>query len=145
MDIDTTTLGPVEIDENRIIAFIAPMPGMEAGGTKFALLDFNPANPVKLLQSVEVPSVCFLVGDPGVLVPDYKVELAAETAKDLGIGDLSDAAVMIVLTVLGDEEGNTTANLKAPIVVNRRNFKAAQVILPGQTYPLRRPVGVKKA
>jgi flagellar assembly factor FliW len=33
-----------------------------------------------------------------------------------------------------------TANLRAPIVVNRRGRLARQIILAGEQYPLRRPL-----
>lgn len=144
MEINTNTLGPVEIDESRIITFLAPLPGMDTGGLRYALLDLNPQSPVKLLQSVETPHVCLLVGDPAALVTDYVVELPKNVYEDLGLDGKESTAILIVLTVLGDEKGSTTANLKAPIVINRKTFKAAQVVLSGSSYSMREPVALKK-
>lgn len=144
MEIVTNTLGPIEIDESRIINFTRPMAGVEAGGTKYALLDLNPTSPVKLLQSVEAPHICFLAGDPGVLVPDYVVNPTPADLAELSIEDENDAAVLVLLTVLGDASGNTTANLKAPIVVNRKTFKASQVLLGGAEYSVRAPVAIAR-
>lgn len=144
MEINTNTLGPVEIDESRIITFLSPLPGMDSGGLRYALLDLNPQSPVKLLQSVESPHTCLLVGDPAALVSNYVVDLPKETSDQLELNGMNSAAVLIVLTVLGDEKGSTTANLKAPIVVNRKTFKAAQVVISGSSYSMREPVALKK-
>ena len=144
MEISTNTLGPVEIDESRIINFTKPMPGMDTGGSRYALLDLNPESPVKLLQSVLDPNICLIVGDPGALVPNYVVDLPKDVSLELELNGLGSAAVLVVLTILGDEAGNTTANLKAPIVVNRKTFKAAQVILSGTNYSMREPIALKR-
>lgn len=147
MEINTGTLGPIEIDENRIISLTKPLEGVDMGGVRYALLDLNPTSPVKLLQSVENPHICFLVGDPGKLLDNYVVALSLEelNAMDLGLDSLEEAAVLVVLTVLGGENGATTANLKAPIIVNRKSLRACQAILTDPAYPIRHPVVFAKA
>jgi len=144
MEINTNTLGPIEIDESRIITFVKPLSGVEMGGSRYALLDLNPQSPVKLLQSVEDAHICFLVGDPAILAPGYVVDTAPGDLTNLALAEESEAAVLVLLTVLGDANGMTTANLKAPIIVNRFTLKAEQLILNGDKYPLRKPVVLQK-
>lgn len=144
MEINTRTLGPIEIDEKLIINFVKPIGGVENGGSRYALLDMNPDSPVKLLQSVDDAHICFLVGDPAALVNDYVITPPAEELKDLSLEDEADAAVLVILTIMGDAAGMTTANLKAPIVVNRKSMKARQVVLGGTEFSMRYPLVLKK-
>jgi len=51
----------------------------------------------------------------------------------------ADALVLVLLTMGGDDAA-TTANLLAPVVVNARTRKAAQVILSGSDWPVRAAV-----
>lgn len=144
MEINTGTLGPIEIDEKRILNFLAPLPGVPQGGTRYALLDMNPQSQVKLLQSVEDAHICFLVGDPAKLAPNYVVDLSDEELSSLGLTAGEEAAVLVILTAFGEATGLTTANLKAPVVINRKTFTANQVILHSQDYSTKTPVAAKK-
>lgn len=144
MEITTNTLGPIEIDEKRILDFVAPLPGVEQGGTRYALLDLNPQSQVKLLQSVGDANICFLVGDPAKLATDYVVDLNDEELSGLGLKAGGEAAVLVILTAFGDASGMTTANLKAPVVINRNTFAASQVILHRQDYSTKTPVAIKR-
>lgn len=144
MEINTSTLGPIEIDEKRILNFVAPLPGVEQGGTRYALLDLNPQSQVKLLQSIEDAHICFLVGDPAKLAPNYVVDVGDEELSGLGLKAGGEAAVLVILTAFGDSSGMTTANLKAPVVINRKTFAASQVILHKQEYSTKTPVAIKK-
>lgn len=143
MEINTSTLGPIEIDESRIISLVSPLPGIEQGGTKYALLDLNPQSQFKLLQSVGDAHVCFLVGDPAKLMPGYTVSVTDGELNALGLTKGDEAAVLVILTASGDT-GATTANMKAPIVINRKTFAASQIILQSPDYSTKTPVTLKK-
>jgi flagellar assembly factor FliW len=144
VEIDTSTLGPIEIDETRIINFVEPMPGLESAGVQYALIDINPDSPVKLLQSLGDAHVCFLVADPNQLAPGYVVEASDEDVAGLELKSEDDSSVLVILTVLDGENGSTTANLKAPIVINRATFKARQVVLRNSTFSMKTPVAATK-
>jgi flagellar assembly factor FliW len=92
------------------------------------------------LRSVEQPDTRFLVGMPGAFFPDYQVELDDETCADLGLVDQGDALVLVIMSAPPEIEP-VTANLLAPIVINKSTRTAAQVILNGSAYPVRANVG----
>lgn len=138
MRIETRTLGPIEIDDDRILKFVAPMLGME-GVIRCALLDLNPESPVKLLQVTDDPDRCFLVADPGLLFPDYRVSVTQELASELGLEDPAEAAVLVILNLKAPSR--LTANLLGPIVVNAQTFLAKQIVLQGSGYQVDEPVG----
>lgn len=106
-------------------------------------LDANPS-PFGLLRSEEVAGLELVVAAPAALVEDYVVELSDEHIRDLELSDARDAVVMVVLT-LAAPPGVPTANLLAPVVINRRNGRAAQVVLHDSGYAVAVPLTLPTA
>lgn len=97
-----------------------------------------------LLRSVEDEALRFVVVPPSPWFPDYTPELPSDAAEELALDDADDALVLLVVnTGPGGEEGGATANLMAPVVVNRRTRHAAQVVLGESPYSLREPFGTR--
>jgi flagellar assembly factor FliW len=87
----------------------------------------------------------FVVAAPGLLWPEYVVEVDDDTVNVLELDDVSQAAALVVVSV-ADRLEDCTANLFAPIVLNISRRLAAQVVpvrseseLP---WPLRAPLPV---
>jgi flagellar assembly factor FliW len=135
---------PVAEAELPEIRFVRPVPGFP-GLTRFVLVrlgdetDDDDSAVLYELRSVERPEVCFMVAVPAAFFPDYDVELDAHACDDLGLSDAGDALVLVVLTI-GSDPSATTANLLAPVVVNARTRRAAQVILSGSDWSVRAAV-----
>jgi flagellar assembly factor FliW len=71
--------------------------------------------------------VRLIVAAPGLLWPDYTVEIDDATEALLQLEEASDAAALVVVT-LGDSIENSTANLFAPLVFNVRKRLARQIV-----------------
>jgi flagellar assembly factor FliW len=142
VEINTNTLGPIEIDENRVVEMVEPIAGVETFGNRYALIDINPDSPAKLFQSVENPHICFLVGDPSVVVENYVVNLAPDKIADMDIGSEDEVAVLVIMNALVGGQ-SITANLKAPIIINRTNLKGKQVIMQDSAYSTRQVLNIK--
>ena len=82
----------------------------------------------------------FVVAAAGVFFPGYQPVLDDATAGRLGLEDADDALVLTIVTV-GADVSAAHANLLAPVVVNTRTGVAEQVVLSGQDFPLRAPLG----
>ncbi len=85
----------------------------------------------------------FVVAAPGLLWPDYSVEVDDDTVALLELAAPEDAAALVVVSVAERLE-DCTANLYAPIVLNVRHGVAAQVV-PRRAehetgWPLRAPL-----
>ena len=141
MIIQTRAFGKVEIDDGRVMKFIGPMLGFD-GADQYVLMDLNPDSPLKVLQLAGNPDVCFLVTDPALFFPDYKVNLTAAQVADLGLDDPAQAAVMVVITV-SDGGRRLTANLLGPVVVNTKTFVGKQVVLSGTGYKVDEPLPIE--
>jgi flagellar assembly factor FliW len=142
VEIQTRVFGTIEIDGNRVVTLTEPMAGFPEL-RRFAVLDPDPENPFKWLQSVDRAEVCFLIADPQAFFPGYKVGVAASRLADLHIEDPARAVVAVILTAGGDLV-RTTANLLAPLFFNAEKGLARQVILEGSGHPVRAPLFEEK-
>ncbi len=129
----------VETDhEVPTIEMIDPMPGFP-GARRFALVDLAPGGALSALRSLDDPELRFLVVPPALYFPDYAPEIDDETAQRLQLTTAEDALVLLVVTP-GETPADATANLLAPVVVNHRTQRAAQVVLTDSSLALRAPL-----
>lgn len=105
----------------------------------FQLLQVDPDAPFLLLQALENEEVQFYVMNPFTYFKDYEFTLPDQVKIGLKLNGESPAvSVLSILSVHPD--GQITANMKAPIVVNQENRMAKQVILHDETYSIRQPL-----
>lgn len=88
---------------------------------------------VRWLQSVDIPALAFVVCEAKAIVPGYSVELASSELECIGISDAADAEIYAILRYLRDP-AKMTANLLAPIILNRAAGLARQVVLSQTEY-----------
>jgi flagellar assembly factor FliW len=105
---------------------------------RFALLAGGDS-PVEWLQSVDTPRLTFATLEPFLFYPDYGFELSDRDCEELRLRSPEDAMVRCILT-LRESADQITANLLAPIVLNRYAGRARQVILQDSNLSLRFPV-----
>ena len=134
-----------EVEELPELSFVRPLPGF-GDLRRFVLVELSGdegaegAETVLFeLRSLEEPAVRFVAAVPTAFFPDYAFDLDEDDCAELGLADESDALVLVLLTV-GHDAAATTANLLAPVVVNARTRRAAQVILSGSDWPVRAAV-----
>lgn len=141
MIIKTRDFGEEEISEEVIIDFPNGVYAFEENH-RFVLLSPCGENKYPMwLQSADDQNLCFIVFDPREFVPDYSVELDAETKKLLG--ENSSELDFLCMAVVPNEYINTTLNLKSPIVINSAEKKGVQVIA-AENYPLKFPAFKKE-
>jgi flagellar assembly factor FliW len=121
-----------------VLEFVSDLPGFP-GYRRFVLTTLHESDLVYALRSLEDPGLRFLVVPPQPFFPDYAPELDDASADLLGLTDPEDALLFLVVTT-GELPEDASANLLAPIVVNRRTCTANQVVLSGTSYPLRAPL-----
>jgi flagellar assembly factor FliW len=87
----------------------------------------NPA--LGWLQSLDDPATCFVVADPAAFFDEYAFDVTEDVVVALDLQTAEEVEVLVILR-LGASAAETTANLVAPIVLNRRTGRGRQVILP---------------
>lgn len=91
------------------------------------ILTENPEEaPFGWLRVQDDPRLAFLVINPGPIFPWYQPDVAAADVAFLGLDKPEDALIYTIVTLLPNRP--PTANLKGPIVVNRKTSTAKQVI-----------------
>jgi len=126
MDIETKSMGTVNIDNKPLVKMPAGLFGFEKY-TKYVLIE-SKYSPFLWLQSLEDKTLAFLVVDPFSFFTDYEIDVDDETVTDLAIEKPSDVMILVIITI--PETGNAiTANLQGPLVINKKNYKAKQIIL----------------
>ncbi|RXK30534.1 flagellar assembly protein FliW [Bacillus velezensis] len=139
MIIKTKYHGEIRIDEGQIISFENGLPGFNAE-TQFVVLPLSEDSPFLALQSVKQEHIAFIVASPFIFFKGYEFDIDHATLELLHIEDIEDVEVMAILT-LEEPFENTTANLKAPIIVNKKEMKAKQIILHDASYETKHLIG----
>ena len=136
MIIETTHFGEIEIIEENILDFEEGILGFE-DIHKFGIINSeDPESPFSWIQAIEKPELAFALVDPFAIKKDYDFELRDENASVLEIEDPADIAVFAIV-VIPEDTKKISMNLKAPIIVNTNNKKAAQIILNSDKYTVR--------
>jgi len=137
--IQSTKLGPVAIDSERLITFPDGIPGFPMV-KQYTLVKNEKGHPFFWLQAVEDPDLAFVVTDPLIFKPDYHPSLPPEELKELGIDHSNSPVVLTILTIPHEDPLNLTANLMAPLVINSKTRKAKQIVLSDPGYSHREPL-----
>ena len=137
MLIKTTRFGELEVDESKVLFFPAGLPGLP-GSRRYLLLDIAEQRPFRWLQSCDEPEIALVVVDPLLFFPDYRVEVSAEELNALGLEvEPEDACEVLAVLVVPPDPRLITANLLAPLIINHRSRRGAQVILSNSPYTTR--------
>lgn len=136
MIINTKHFGEIEIKEENILYFEEGILGFE-DVRKFGFINNeDPESPFSWIQSIERPDLAFVLVNPFAVKKDYDFELNEAYVNLLDIQDASQVSVYSIVVVPEDLK-KISMNLKAPIIVNTNNNKAAQVILDTDKYTVR--------
>lgn len=139
MKLETRVFGEIDIDDDKIIIFengIIGFPDLK----KFTLIfDEEKANKggISWMQSLDDELFALPVMDPLIVRPDYNPTVEDELLKPLG--NLAEENTLVLVTVTVPEDiTKITVNLKAPIVINAAERKAAQIIVENEKvkYPI---------
>jgi flagellar assembly factor FliW len=133
MQIQTTRFGAVDIDEQSVLTMTHGLLGFE-DITQYCLIPHAPDSPFRWLQAATMPELAFIVVNPFDFFPDYDVSLPEADARRIGVQAPDQVAVLSVVTA---RNGELTANLIGPIVVNTVTQTAAQVVLTDSHYSTR--------
>lgn len=133
-----TALDPWTGPDDEVI-FVAGLPGFPAA-RRFRIENLGPdLAPFGRIRSLDEPNIAFLVVAPGLLFPDYSVEIDEERAAQLDVESSEDVVILVIVTTRPAPQP-PTANLLGPIVINRVNRAAAQVVQHRSAYGVAEPI-----
>lgn len=136
MEVRTTRFGVMTIADDRVITFEKGLLGFSQY-TKFCLLEPGEDACFFWLQSVEEPSLAFVVTDPSLFIPEYAVPIRPEQMTDLKMQRLEDAQVFVIVNKV---DQTLTGNLQGPLVINTLNRTGEQLVLAEKRWLTRHPL-----
>lgn len=129
------------VDPPRVqaLSLSEPLPGFPVH-RDYVLIPAEPGGRLFWLQSVAPEGPRFLAVPASAYFPDYVPRLPDAACDELGLGDVADAQLYCLVTVPDGDVAASTANLRAPVVVNPATRQARQVVLLDPAHPFRRPL-----
>jgi len=136
----TTRFGTVEVPDKDVLFFSLGVLGFPEV-RRYVMLDHGRNTPLKWLQAVDKPELAFPIVPATDVVQDYHISVAPDDLVALGKDSTAELQAFVILTIPNGAPERTTANLKAPIVMNPTTHLARQVLVE-QDYPIRYPLPV---
>ena len=142
--VHTGQFGELDYEEESTFLFPRGLPGFEHC-RRFVLLNEPSLEPLVHMQSLEIPDLCFLALPVQTIDSTYETELTPEDQETLGGRTMTlDLALLSVAF-----EGQLSANLLAPVVINLADRIAVQAVRSDLKYSHQHPVqlgdGVEEA
>ncbi|MFZ5753277.1 MAG: flagellar assembly protein FliW [Bacillota bacterium] len=133
MKLQTKHFGEIEVVGDKVITFPHGIIAFE-DKKRFVLIDSEDKKlPLSWLQSIDDPSLAFVVMNPFVFKKDYEFDIPQDAVAELAINKHNDVHILVIL-VIPEDITKMTANLLAPLVINIENRKGKQVILDDTRY-----------
>lgn len=134
----TKYFGEIDYEDADVLQFPKGLFGFEEE-KQFLLLPFSGNGSLLSLQSLQTPSLSFVVMDPFSLDPSYAPQLQPEELEFMGVSDSHDL-FFYVMCAVKNPVSSSTLNLKCPIVISQETRRSMQVILEGDRYGMRHPL-----
>ena len=134
MKIETARFGELEVDAAQIFTFSMGILGF-AALKSFVIVERDRQH-FKWLQSVDDPSVAFVLGDPLSFYPSYLAVIKRTELQAIAPLEERDLVLSVIMTVASAPE-DISANLCAPLIFNLANRRAMQYVLNDQRYPVK--------
>ncbi len=134
MEIESRQFGKIDIDDQKIIKMGRSLPGFK-GMNRFVLLDHEDLHPFFSFQSVEDPTLAFILMDPFSICPDYDFDME-KTFEEMNWPkeDLNKVFIYVIVNVSGKSLKGLSANLIGPLLLHSVKNEAVQVILNDSHY-----------
>lgn len=141
MKIETTRFGAVDVDEKKIIEMPYGMLGFP-NSKRFVMFQHKENSPFYWYQSLDDPSLAFVITSPFLFLPDYQVDLK-DALKRMSWEEMGNGYTLELYVVVSIPKGSPekmTANLIGPILINEKLCQAVQMVLYDTQYPHRFPL-----
>jgi flagellar assembly factor FliW len=137
--LQTKGAGTVEVAEESVITMPKGMIGFPAH-TRFVLLPHRPNSPFLWLQSVEEAALAWVVMNPLLLVPGYRVRVCEAELEGISPVRPEHLQVLAVVNIPPGSPEKATVNLAGPVIINDASRLAKQVVLKQAAYSPSHPL-----
>ena len=142
MKVDSIRFGTLEVKEKDILTFPEGLVGF-AACKKFFIYNKDKNLPFFWLQSIENPKLAFVIADPALFFPDYKISARRQELAVIDAKNTKNLIICVIISISRDPF-RMTANLQGPLVINTANHKGKQLVLVDTNYNTRHAIPIKK-
>ncbi len=135
MRFDTTRFGQIDVKSEDIMIFPDGPLGFP-DCTRFTFIDEDRAVPFRMLQSLDNPSLAFVVVDPLIARADYHFDVTLEDLKMIKTENTENLLVYCIVTMSRNIH-EVTVNLQGPLVINPVQKLGHQFVLVDTEYTTR--------
>ena len=138
MKVKTTRFGKIDVKEEQVITLADGMLGFSEC-SRYTLMDDEIGEPFMWMQSLDIPSLAFVVIDPAIILPSYHFSVKKDQIKNLDTDNVDDLQVYVIVTMAANIL-DVTVNLQGPLVVNKNKRVGLQVVLNDPNFSTRHPL-----
>ncbi len=138
MKVKTTRFGTIDVKEEQVITLAEGMLGFSEC-SRYTLMDDEIGEPFMWMQSLDIPSLAFVVIDPAIILPSYHFSVKKDQIKNLDTDNVDDLQVYVIVTMAANIL-DVTVNLQGPLVVNKNKRVGLQVVLNDPNFSTRHPL-----
>jgi flagellar assembly factor FliW len=140
LQIESSRFGTLEVPGEKIIAMPGGMPGFP-DDKRFVILERKESKPFLWYQSVDSPSLAFVIANPFLFKADYQVDLVAGK-KGMGWEEATEAdlKLYVIVNASSGDPAKMTANLMGPLVIHTSRNEAVQMVVHNSPYSHRHPI-----
>jgi flagellar assembly factor FliW len=134
-EIVTRQFGRIPFDDDAVLNFPSGLPGFETR-TRFVLLERPASEPIVFLQSLDSPDLCFVAAPIETIDAGYQLQMTPDDLRALSLRSTPRCLAILSAT----PSGRWTANLLAPVVINREERVAVQAVRADARYSHQHPL-----
>ena len=110
---------------------------------EYTLTEIENSTVFKEISSIDEENIGFILISPFEIDSTYDIKIDDSTVEELELESPEDVFLYSIVT-LTDSIENSTVNLRAPIVINRKNNLARQIVLQDESYEIKHPLMRRK-
>ena len=133
MTIPGSRFGNLDYEDKDIVTFDEGLVGFPTC-TRFVLVCPRLDKPFRWLQSIDDPTLAFLLTDPEPYVRGYNPPLSGSIERSLGLDTDTPRIVFTTVNIPRGRPEEMSINLAGPLVINARERKGKQIVLEEGAY-----------
>ena len=139
MLVKTRFFGEVDIEDEKILTFDNGIMGFEDMKRWTLIYDIEKGSegPISWFQSLDMAELALPVINPYTVTAVYEPVVEDELLKPLGEFKDEELVTFLTITIPSEDPSKTTANFRAPILINPVNRKGIQVMVNNEDYPIK--------
>ena len=139
MLVKTRFFGEVDIEDEKILTFDNGIMGFEDMKRWTLIYDIEKGSegPISWFQLLDMAELALPVINPYTVTAVYEPVVEDELLKPLGEFKDEELVTFLTITIPSEDPSKTTANFRAPILINPVNRKGIQVIVNNEDYPIK--------